>query len=90
MNLGAEPRGLDTYDKRNPLLGRGGHAVSLYPPLVDAGANETGIIANRLRSCGLRLRIAHSWQSYRMQEHLGWCGSKGNRTVKAEETPLIP
>lgn len=76
MNLGAEPHGMDTGDKRNPLLGRGGHAVSLYPPLIDAGDYEAGEIAYRPLSCGLRLRIAHSCQT-------------NGRSVRLADTPRV-
>lgn len=76
--------------KRNPEhLGRGGCAVSLYPPLINAGAIEAGLFAYRPRSCGLRQRIAHSWQSHQRGSPC-WIGSKMSRTVKAEEAPLIP
>lgn len=62
MNLGAWPYGINTDDKQNPVKGRGGHAVSLYLPLIDAGAFDIGIIINRYRPCEMPPGIAHSCQ----------------------------
>lgn len=86
MNLGAEPHGR-TQTISGTLIGEG--AVMLSPftrRFMTRELLRLAVIAYRPRSCGLRLRIAHSCQSRRT----GLLAQLEGYAVKAERTPLIP
>lgn len=90
MNLGAEPHGMDTGEKRNPANWEG--AVVRSPFTRRLSTRELLRLANSPTGlapvgCGNALPTR---ANPAFAASACWCGSEENRTVKAEETPLIP